>query len=89
MAWVRLEVRCCCQPKKLLGWLTVPDARCLSVSFCIPQRLLARTAKPVIVKLSLDQINCEIDGELVSYRAIKAEGAPLKLLRKIPGFEEA
>lgn len=77
MARVKLlEVRCCCQPQKLLGWLPVPDARRKSVSFGA-------------VVLPIDQINCEVAGVEVSYRAVKADGAPLDLLRGIPQFKEA
>lgn len=99
MAGVRLEVRCCCQPQKLLGWLTVPDARRKSVAFRLSQRVYrlvghrlvghAASIEPRTVVLPIEQINYEVAGVEVSYRAIKAEGAPLELLRRIPQFEEA
>jgi hypothetical protein len=85
---VKLEVRCCCQPQKLLGWLEVPDPNARRVMF----RLSARFgycdpgSPPSVVQFDIATIHFA-DGR--HYRAVKAEGAPLELLRRIRSFREA
>lgn len=74
------EVRCCCEPQILLGWLPGPDARQITYP------LLPMTRRNISsINLPVDTFN---DGRR-HYKAIKADGVPLETLRKIPGFIEA
>jgi len=77
----QFEVRCCCIPERLLGWLDVPEDARREVSFAqfedgylkavtLPIEMLSTPGRP-------------------GYWAIKAEGMTIDELRKIPGFKEA
>lgn len=86
---MRLEVRCCCRPEKLVGWLNV--ARPVGVvifPLCSKQpvaRGVEGVAVPVhTVALEIADFN---DGSRI-YPAIKSEDTPIDVLRLIPGFEE-
>jgi hypothetical protein len=88
MTMTRLEVRCCCQPRKVLGWLEVPEHQVRegnSVRFTIPP-----TWRPERVLLA-DTIALPV-ATITEYGrdwlAFKAEGAPVERLRKLPGFME-
>lgn len=95
----RVEVRCCCQPFKLLGTLPLPDnARSWSYPVCkasrvtSPQALLRATRggiRPETVTLELHKFGVVEGGRLVTGWALKADGLPLEKLRRIPGFIEA
>lgn len=98
---VRLEVRCCCQPQKLLGWLTVP--------YVVPGRdvLIKRpdgtvTALPVqmismpmfsvsedVLREALESLRLGEPVRMLNYPAIKAEGMTVDQLRDVPGFVAA
>lgn len=90
---MRLEVRCCCQPQKLLGTVEVPDNacafspvvwKCISVedTFSIKPTTAIET-----IRLHVHYYRPKSTGG--SYLAVKAEGVGLETLRKIPTFEEA
>lgn len=89
----RLEVRCCCVPKKLLGTLPVPDhllqAPQLTMLLMQPRFFGLptdrRERRPTSINLQITEIQ---DGR-ERWRAIKAEGVPIETLRLIPGFIEA
>lgn len=95
----RVEVRCCCQPARLLGTLPIPDnAQSWSYPVCkasrvtSPQALLRAAsagAKPETLTLELQKFAVIVDGRSVTGIALKADGVPLEKLRRIPGFIEA
>ena len=90
---MKLEVRCCCVPNKLLGWLDWPERAGEVWRF----NLLSE-----IPKMPIEEMPIEIPNETViltvaryqepvtgrRYLAIKSEDVPLERLRKIPGFVE-
>lgn len=97
---MRLEVRCCCQPQKLLGWLIVPDhVRDGSVvSFVVsPAHWVRETLDSAPSFQPADRIDLPVatfgtytqDGAPVRRRALKSEEIPIARLRRIPGFIEA
>lgn len=98
MALMRYEVRCCCQPQKLLGWLEAPE-RATTVSYMIRRALILDDEANAIdgpaaiehIELPITEIYfgsiCDLESK--RYRAIKAEGTPIETLRRIPGFIEA
>lgn len=87
-----MEVRCCCQPKKLLGWIAVPDETQLGdcVAFSVierigtseavaaPSYLSARVILPVAEFMNGDD----------RHLALKSEETPVATLRRIPSFIE-
>ena len=82
---MRLEVRCCCKPKKLLGWMEVSEdsvrGRCLR--FIVPPKWNG----PAIFEAVDLEIADYFDGEK-HYTALKDNEVPLKTLRLIPSFTE-
>lgn len=90
----RMEVRCCCQPQKLLGWLPVPHpspCRGMQVTFLVGRgaHYEWRAGEPVFlaaqtVTLPIEQIVMPGDQHL----ALKSEETPIETLRQIPGFVE-
>lgn len=92
---VKMEVRCCCVPQKLLGWLPVPYPNLKSVRYWLvhPSAKWApkgsetgETALGEYLEMRLEDYLPE--GAATPYRAIKAEGIPLETLRRIPLFQE-
>jgi hypothetical protein len=79
----RLNVRCCCQPTKILG--TLPDVR----GHYYIKRFFERPdhdAEPVetVVSLSKDTF---YDHDFRKETAYRADGVELETLRKLPDFE--
>ena len=77
----RLEVRCCCQPKKLLGTLPVPDHGLVfpPLQHSADSNPRDRVMLPVATFWQRHK----------GYRlALKAEGVTLDVLRTVIGFEE-
>lgn len=96
-----VEVRCCCQPVKLLGWINLPLETVMrrgSVSFVALEeapRVFGmsrdeRCATQVISLPFADYINDfrhrDKHGRPVAHPALKSNDYPLETLRKIPGF---
>ncbi len=97
----RIEVRCCCQPQKLLGTLPVPDLTKLGdrVGFVMMkpstrsieaiQASAKRMSAPSKVELPIESF-ADMTGSHPKYSiAVKAEGMTVAQLRLIPGFIEA
>lgn len=97
----RMEVRCCCTPKKLLGTLPVPDltSEGTSVDFALMQPRInfnhwrgekaARASANRRLTLQAQSFQA-VEGEtMLAGIALKAEGVPIETLRLIPGFIEA
>ncbi len=82
----RLEVRCCCQPKKLLGTLPVPDRVQPGQCIVFPRLQHSADSNP------RDRIMLPVATfwqRHKGYRlALKAEGVTLDVLRTVIGFEE-
>lgn len=72
------EVRCCCEPSKLLGWLEMDDSHLQHSYFCIPLWPTGR----------LDLRIRGILGHGSYYRAIEAHETDLPTLRMVQGFKE-
>lgn len=96
---MKIEVRCCCQPKKLLGWIDV-DPRAVRrgavIHFAIPPSAMLLSGKPEIVNtppvdvtLPVEAIGEYLDDQPVTHLALKSEETPIEVLRRIPGFVES
>lgn len=85
-----MEVRCCCQPKKLLGWLPVPAVGVRQVVIpCLPASMLSQQAAEGqrvsgFSQKLLPVESITVDGE--AFKAIKAEGMEMAELKKIKAF---
>lgn len=100
---MQIEVRCCCQPQKLLGWLPVPDTVQGGdiIAFTVRRaswELASLNAQPVFFTPDIIALPVAIFGEpaldadgprIVKRLALKSEETPLERLRLIPGFREA
>lgn len=85
-----LEIRCCCRPDKLIGYLPddgtpVGGRRTFAVGqlhlvMCAPD---AERPKFNTIRLSVDQMNDELRG---SRRAWKSDGHDLDMIRRIIGL---
>lgn len=78
---MELEVRCCCQPRRLLGWMQLPDTYHREVRFQIMMNGFVRD-----VVLPIENYGPREDK---SFRpAIKSMEFPVELFRLLPGFRE-
>lgn len=91
----RLEVRCCCKPKKLLGWLSLPLLS--EIHMTVGMKFIFHIGGgslepedplsfPDMVELTLDLFQPSGFGQ--SYYALKDNNVPIERLRLIHGFEE-
>jgi hypothetical protein len=93
----RIEVRCCCQPTKLLGWIDVDASKVIegrTLVFTPPRyALLHRENVEVLPTAADDRIALPIamvqfpDGR--QYLALKSEETPIERLRTLKAFIEA
>jgi len=91
-----LEVRCCCLPDKLLGWLPVSssDFQCSYGTFEIPTlaplnydstaKLSTKLFKTITLPISTIQLKNK-----GRYTAYKSDNHPPEVLKQIPGFISA
>lgn len=80
-----IEVRCCCTPQKLRGWLRVSDHMVqVGRRVFFPLAEATRTFRVGSVDL---EVAIFWDGHQ-HYPALKNEGMPMETLRRIPGFRE-
>lgn len=93
-----MEVRCCCDPGKLLGYLPMEDgSQYFSRKIAIPTNILVgqlpmplSTAKLVINTITVHLPIATIvwrDGS--ERRALKSDDTPIETLRMLPEFVEA
>jgi hypothetical protein len=94
-----LEIRCCCEPAKLLGWIRVPDLerwrREGAVTFLLqPERgdrladqVEAIFAPRTTLRLELATWSDSRRG-IRDRLAFRSDDTPLETLRRIPGFIE-
>lgn len=98
---MRVEVRCCCQPQKLLGWMLL-GVRSLRVgdviSFTIQRPFTARWSPFSQAPEKLPRVDLPVaeyferdslDGATHRGLAFKSEETPIETLRMIRAFEEA
>lgn len=84
---IRLEVRCCCQPRRLLGWLEVPDPNAPCVRLLrVSSRVHDEARLSGFIELPIETLNAP---GREPWRAVKAEGLTVEDLRGVFGFEEA
>lgn len=82
---MKYEVRCCCAPQKLLGWIEWPDSMRIA-RFALVSPLGTTTWRASIESVELVLADYAEDGR--AYKAVKADGVPIEKLRRIPGFVE-
>lgn len=96
---MRLEVRCCCQPQKLLGYLQVSPnelacgyirrAKLTAAAFSTPESFAPEAVNVEIVTLPIAYIIPPRSGWERAYKAVKAEGKTPEELRHLQGWEDA
>lgn len=95
---MRMEVRCCCQPQKLLGTIEVPDGTKAETLLHFPLTKNVPLADwfaatgPASTKEAFEEVRLYTDvwcGQGRRVVAVKAEGVGLDVLRRIPTFVEA
>ena len=100
----RMEVRCCCTPKKLLGTLPVPDGHGFDVPFVVMKprnRSIQAMQERGRQGVGIDRVTLTVTGWVdlqcsaangevsrVEGIALKADGVSIETLRLIPGFIE-
>ena len=89
---MRMEVRCCCQPQKLLGTVEVPDGTKSRefVPFTLRPEWWLGDMPPDVpeAKVRLQCLYYYPRGGEEPYLAIKSEEYGLEVLNRIPTFEE-
>lgn len=88
---IRLEVRCCCQPRKLFGTLPVEagDWRAHRFEYMDPMAHIGDLPSEARVR-SIELEPAMFKGKRgAPYLALKSGRYPIETFRKIPGFEEA
>jgi hypothetical protein len=95
MSRIKIEVRCCCQPQKLLGWLPVDPKdvrRGAVIKFIIPPFATFPADETVTVtplaRVALPVEHFHPGGFASYYPALKSEETPIEVLGRIPGFVE-
>jgi hypothetical protein len=91
-----LEVRCCCHPGKLLGWIDVDASRAYAgamIKFAIPHRPPV-FGIPAGAQLDTGRSTITLTVAWLAtgdsqQLAVKSNDHPLDLLRRIPAFREA
>lgn len=93
---MRIEVRCCCNPVKLVGWIDIDAENKSYISIAVyPETDTISILMDADLNISMPR---QIDLRMEMYKpedgsepylALKAEDIPIETLRKIPGFIEA
>lgn len=91
---MRYEVRCCCQPQKLLGWIDGISKGAAAVTLCVVSlrgfHMELSSIKKVtlpIEQISLPVVNLLGGVDYIHYPAVKAEGLTVEELKQFAGFE--
>ena len=92
MGLIRREVRCCCQPNKLLGWLDVrEDADHIMFMISPEPKRVPRMIDHTQETMQVERVVLDVarlrrpEGDII---AIKDNGLSIDKLRRIPGFIE-
>lgn len=80
-----MEVRCCCIPQKLLGWVDIKDKGADHILWPLAFRI-DEQGEPRTIELEVALFNPGTGEE--PYRALKSGELPIETLRLIPGFKE-
>ncbi len=90
-----MEVRCCCNPKKLLGSIEA-DPSVLVNRYKITRRCRVNAWKPEDPVMDMDFIvelpvgaYYEPESSGHPYLVLKSNDVPIEVLRTLPSFEEA
>jgi hypothetical protein len=98
---VRLNVRCCCQPVKILGTLEVPAYKAKypgkivigAESDCVASRNALRTTEPVpkpqIIEAELRRFIGYTNGQSIVELAVYSDDRPIEFWKRIPTFVPA
>lgn len=101
---IKLEIRCCCIPRKLQGWINVPE-ELVKAGGEVTLPLRKSISGKRFVSLQVAHIKREhyvtleeqerLDPSILQglegsteYVALKSEDVPIEVLRNIPGFIE-
>jgi len=76
---MKVEVRCCCNPERLIGWLEVPADRDMRFYTRAHWREAVTTVTIPIARIFIGAR---------SYPAFKSNEVPMETLRMIPCFTE-
>jgi hypothetical protein len=86
---VKLEVRCCCQPEKLLGWIDAqPNRECVKLLKLAPLRWpweMIETTQDTVEMIVLPIVRF-VNESGYKYLAIKAEGRTMDELKQYRSF---
>lgn len=87
---MKLEIRCCCQPHKLLGWVDVdPNHAVEGRALRLPLKVsISDVQARVYPFLYLHVGRIAFPDDRRGHLAIMAENVPIETLRLVPGFEE-
>lgn len=96
---MRVEVRCCCQPQKLLGWMSMPDKPLHvgdRISFIIPRppRVSLTPAFEFPLAYKLDVVDLTVARYVAptfypdNWLAFKSDDIPIERLRMLREFTE-
>ncbi len=90
---VKMEVRCCCDPSRLLGYLPVQYPLMNWVRFWVPltgARHVEFTCDLPSAKMRYVELSLAFYAPIgeTPYRCVKADGVTMELLRSIPEFVE-
>lgn len=80
-----MEVRCCCVPKKLLGWVDIKHKGSNTIMWP-PAFSIDEAGEPRCIELEVALFNPGDGTE--PYHALKSGELPIETLRLIPGFKE-
>lgn len=87
----RVEVRCCCDPARLIGFIDVPDDVTLRDGTIVPFQLEGVDAA-ITLQIATWSYPSTRYGDPWGYDddlAFKSDDTPIETLRRIPGFVEA
>lgn len=90
---MKLEVRCCCDPNKLLGYLDHPNLQAVGDRWQVvikhPVESPIDVEFPVFERIELMVMDCRVTGRAGWKPAIRNPDVPIETLKLVPGFEPA
>lgn len=89
---MKLELRCCCEALKLLGWIEVPEQarHGQQVSYALLDKLsLGEELPRPLLSVVLEVAHFYEQETKLPRLAVKCCRVPLEVLRRIASFEEA
>jgi hypothetical protein len=88
---MRLNVRCCCQPQKIVGTLEVHSlARLQNIYIAQPLSIMENPTPVMAVTSATIELRDFCDGsKMTSELAVYSDDRPIEFWRQLKGFEEA